>query len=266
MRRVGIPDPYDLIARLARLVAGDSLVGDVRLVTVLVALGGVSVVLVPPDRPSLPVTLALVVAVSVTATMWRRNPLLGVVLAAPFATILASAGAVLPAVAGPGLLLAATADHASPQARRRLIWIGAFGAAIGIEMLSDLDLPESRGNFQSLVLSGVLWAVALYVGTEQRRRREAAEALSASLERERRLAGAEERTRVARDLHDAIGHAVNVIAIQAGAGRLQLDHDPERSRAALRAIESTARDAAQELDGLVGTLRGDEAATAAPFA
>ena len=171
------PDPYDLIARLARLVAGDSLVGDLRLVTVLVALGGISVVLVPPDRPSLPVTLALVVAVSVTATMWRRNPLLGVVLAAPFAAILASAGAVLPAVAGPGLLLAATADHASPQARRRLIWIGAFGAAIGIEMLSDLDLPESRGNFQSLVLSGVLWAAALYVGTEQRRRREAAEAL-----------------------------------------------------------------------------------------
>ncbi len=153
MRRVGIPDPYDLIARLARLVAGDSLVGDVRLVTVLVALGGISVVLVPPDRPSLPVTLALVVAVSVTATMWRRNPLLGVVLAAPFATILASAGAVLPAVAGPGLLLAATADHASPQARRRLIWIGAFGAAIGIEMLSDLDLP---GEPRELPVAGAL--------------------------------------------------------------------------------------------------------------
>ena len=57
MRRVGKPDPYDLIARLARLVAGDSLVGDLRLVTVLVALGGISVVLVPPDRPSLPITL-----------------------------------------------------------------------------------------------------------------------------------------------------------------------------------------------------------------
>ena len=264
MRRVGIPDPYELIARLARLVAGDSLVGDVRLVTVLIALGGISVLLVPPARPSLPVTLALVVAVSLTATLWRRNPLLGVVLAAPFAAILACAGAVLPAVAGPGLLLAATTDHASLQARRRLIWLGAFGAAIGIEMMSELDLPESRGNFQSLVLSGVVWAAALYVGTEQRRRREAAEALRASLEQERRLASAEERTRVARDLHDAIGHAVNVIAIQAGAGRLQLDHDPERSRAALRAIETTARDAAEELDGLVGTLRGDEAATSAP--
>ena len=264
MRRVTIPDPYDLIARLARLVAGDSLAGDVRLVAVLIALGGISVILVPPSRPSLPVTLALVVAVSLAATLWRRSPLLGVVIAAPFAVILASAGAILPAVAGPGLLLAATVDHGSPQARRRLIWIAAFGTAVGIEMLSELDLPEGRGDFQSLGVSCVLWAAALYVGTEQRRRREAAEKLRASLEQERRLASAEERTRVARDLHDSIGHAVNVIAIQAGAGRLQLDHDPERSRAALQAIEATARDAAEELDGLVGTLRGDAPAPTTP--
>ena len=69
---------------------------------------------------------------------------------------------------------------------------------------------------------------------------------------------------MARDLHDSIGHAVNVISIQAGAGRLQLDHDPERSRAALEAIEATARGAAEELDGLVGALRGDEAAPTTP--
>src|SRR3954452_4608424 len=130
------PDPYDLIARLARLVAGDSRVGDVRLVAVLISLGTVSVILVPPERPGIPAMLALVVAVSAMAPLWRRNPLLGVILAAPFAVILASAGAVLPAVAGPGLLLAATADHASARARRRLIWLAAFGAAIGIEMLS----------------------------------------------------------------------------------------------------------------------------------
>jgi signal transduction histidine kinase len=259
-----LPDPYDLIARLARLVAGDSPLGDVRLVAVLFILGTVSVVLVPPERPGMPAILAMVAAVSALAPLWRRNPLLGVVLVAPFAAILASAGAVLPAVAGPGLLLAATADHASSRARRSLIWLTLVGAAVGIELLSDLDLPEGRRDFQSLVLSGLLWAAALYVGTEQRRRRETAEALRSSLEQERRLAGAEERTRVARDLHDSIGHAVNVIAIQAGAGRLQLDHDPERSRAALEAIEATARDAATELDGLVGTLRGDQPAPTTP--
>jgi signal transduction histidine kinase len=264
VRRPLTLDPYELIARLARLVAGDSRSGDIRLFTILVVLGIVSVVLVPPDRPGVAASLALVVAVSVTALQWRRNPLLGVVLAAPFAAILASAGAVLPAVAGPGLLLAATADHASARARRRLIWLAAFGAAMGIEMLSDLDLPGSRGDVQALVLSCVLWTAALYVGTGQRRRREAAEALRASLEQERRLATSEERTRVARDLHDSIGHAVNVIAIQAGAGRLQLDRDPERSRSALEAIESTAREAANELDGLVGTLRGDQPSPTTP--
>src|SRR4051794_38302850 len=106
------PNLYVLIARLARVVAGHSVIGDIRLVAVLVTLGTISVVLVPPERPGMPAMLALVVAVSVVAPLWRRNPLLGVVLAAPFAVILAPAGAVLPAVAGPGVLLAATADHA----------------------------------------------------------------------------------------------------------------------------------------------------------
>jgi signal transduction histidine kinase len=69
----------------------------------------------------------------------------------------------------------------------------------------------------------------------------------------RRLAVAEERARIARDLHDAAGHAVNVIAVQAGAARIR--QDPQRSLAALELIEETARQTAAEIDGIVGTLR-----------
>jgi signal transduction histidine kinase len=72
-------------------------------------------------------------------------------------------------------------------------------------------------------------------------------------ERERRLAVAEERLRIARDLHDAAGHAVNVIAVRAGAARMR--GDPDLSRAALEMIEETARHTAAEIDGIVGTLR-----------
>ena len=59
--------------------------------------------------------------------------------------------------------------------------------------------------------------------------------------------------RIARDLHDAAGHAINVIAVRAGTARLR--RDPERSQAALEAIEELARKTVAEIDQLVGTLR-----------
>jgi signal transduction histidine kinase len=78
-------------------------------------------------------------------------------------------------------------------------------------------------------------------------------------ERERRLAAAEERTRIARDLHDSAGHAINVILVQAGAARLLSRQDPERSQAALETIEEVARETLGEIDQLVRALRDDDA-------
>ena len=76
-------------------------------------------------------------------------------------------------------------------------------------------------------------------------------------ERERRLAAAEERTRIARDLHDSAGHAINVILVQAGAARLLQEQDPTRARAALETIEEVARETLTEIDQLVRVLRED---------
>ena len=76
-------------------------------------------------------------------------------------------------------------------------------------------------------------------------------------ERERRLAAAEERTRIARDLHDSAGHAINVILVQAGAARLLQEQDPTRTRAALETIEDVARETLREIDQLVRVLRED---------
>ena len=63
-----------------------------------------------------------------------------------------------------------------------------------------------------------------------------------------KLAAAEERTRIARDLHDSAGHAINVILVQAGAARLLGDPDPERSQAALETIEEVALETLGEID------------------
>jgi signal transduction histidine kinase len=78
-------------------------------------------------------------------------------------------------------------------------------------------------------------------------------------ERERRLAAAEERTRIARDLHDSAGHAINVILMHAGAGRLQTGKDPDAAREAFGTIEEVARETVSEIDQLVRVLREDAA-------
>ncbi|MFE9205562.1 sensor histidine kinase [Micromonospora sp. NPDC007230] len=84
------------------------------------------------------------------------------------------------------------------------------------------------------------------LGPSQRERIAALEARAA------RLA---ERNRLARELHDSVGHALTVATLQAGAARELLDVDPEFTRRALLAIEETSRRAMDDLDHVLGLLR-----------
>jgi signal transduction histidine kinase len=85
------------------------------------------------------------------------------------------------------------------------------------------------------------------------------EALAERLDRARALearqAAWQERARLARELHDLIGHTVNVMVIQAGAGRRTLASDRGLAERAFQTIESTGREALEELDRLLGILR-----------
>ncbi|MFJ1738216.1 sensor histidine kinase [Streptomyces microflavus] len=74
---------------------------------------------------------------------------------------------------------------------------------------------------------------------------------------ERRAADLAVRNRLARELHDSVGHALSAVTLQAGAARRVLDHDPEFVRRALTAIEETTRRTVGELDSVVGLLRRD---------
>ncbi|MBA0052039.1 histidine kinase [Streptomyces sp. AJS327] len=76
---------------------------------------------------------------------------------------------------------------------------------------------------------------------------------------ERRAAELARRNRLARELHDSVGHALSAVSLQAGAARRLLDSDPDFVREALTAIESTSRSAVGELDAVLGVLRGDAA-------
>ena len=82
-----------------------------------------------------------------------------------------------------------------------------------------------------------------------------AERIAAVEQRERLLA---ERNRLARDLHDSVGHALTAATLQAGAARAVFDSDPEFARRALAAIEEVGRTAMDDLDHVLGVLRSPE--------
>lgn len=84
---------------------------------------------------------------------------------------------------------------------------------------------------------------------------------------EQRAADLAVRNRLARELHDSVGHALSAVTLQASAARRVLDRDPEFVREALAAIEETTRRTVGELDAVLGVLReggGDQASPTAP--
>jgi signal transduction histidine kinase len=99
------------------------------------------------------------------------------------------------------------------------------------------------------------WAVGRIAGTRLA-------AAVAARERARR-AVAEERARIARELHDVVAHAVGVIVVQAGAAEQVLDKDPAAAREALADIRRTGKDALVDLRRMLGLLRADEDTAAA---
>ncbi|MBQ1074686.1 two-component sensor histidine kinase [Micromonospora sp. C31] len=88
-----------------------------------------------------------------------------------------------------------------------------------------------------------------------------AERIAALEARTTRLA---ERNRLARELHDSVGHALTVATLQAGAARELLDRDPEFVRRALGAIEEAGRRAMDDLDHVLGLLREPDGRPVAP--
>ena len=98
---------------------------------------------------------------------------------------------------------------------------------------------------------GVVWALGRWV----RQRRQHAAALEADREARALEAVAEERARIAREMHDAVAHGVSVMVLQAGAAEHVLATSPERARESLRTIQDTGREAIVELHRMLGLLR-----------
>ena len=115
------------------------------------------------------------------------------------------------------------------------------------------------------VIFGIAWAIGFGLGHKLREAdaaKERADTARASREEEARAAVAEERARIARELHDVVGHSVSVMTVQAAGVRRLLKPEQEREREALQIVEQTGREALAEMRRLVGVLRRPEEAPA----
>jgi signal transduction histidine kinase len=198
------------------------------------------------------------------ALWWRRSrPVSVLAVCVPAYAVNA---VVVPGVAPWTGWLALYAAGAYGGQAARAWYAAAAGAAALVAVFAAIALlyPKTAGELALLI---AVTAVAALAGTVVRSRRAQLDALrdrAGALERERvsaeARAAAEERLRIARDVHDLVGHGLSAIAVQSGTARLALDAGRiETARTALAAVESASRATLAEMRQLLGMLRAGEA-------
>jgi signal transduction histidine kinase len=221
----------------------------------------------PPPELGLPGVL-LALGATLPLLVWRRSPPAVFVATGSASVALAAFGYPVDLALGPAAalyLLAAGRGRTDPwTGRTTAVAVGLFVAYLLAAGLAHRGFPSGELLHTGLVATG-----AWFAGERTRLRRDElaalhdrARAAERDAERERLLAVAEERARIARDLHDSAGHAISLITVRAGAARLRAD--PDRAHAALATIEELARRTVEEIDRLVGSLRDDDGRTRTP--
>jgi signal transduction histidine kinase len=204
---------------------------------------------------------ALVLAVALPM-LWRRRfawPVFAITLAASLGLV--ALGYAVHAPLGPAVAmytLAARPDRGRP-------WPMVGAAVLSYAALANVETLALGGlSVEQYVFGAALWVGAWLLGDRRRVARQRAEEQRVRQEREQRLTIAEERTRIARELHDSAGHAINTILVEAGAARVLRERDPQRSAEAVETIEELARETMDDIDRIVGVLRDDGPAELAP--
>jgi signal transduction histidine kinase len=143
------------------------------------------------------------------------------------------------------------------------------GLAFGVGVVAIVAHNDPKGGVGNFVFVSIVFSIAWLIGFlvsrtfhEAERARE--RAARAEREREERalLAVSDERARIARELHDVVGHSVSVMTVQASAARRLLRPQQEKEREALLVVEKTGREAMAEMRRMVGVLRRPEEAPA----
>jgi signal transduction histidine kinase len=147
---------------------------------------------------------------------------------------------------------------ANREERRRALLGLAAVVGLGVAWLAFDPvtlLPIQYAQGTAWLSPGIIaWLLGAYLRT----RRLYAEGLAREREERSLTAVAEERNRIARELHDVVGHSVSVMTVQASAVRRLMRPDQEKERAALETVEAAGREALAEMRRMVGVLRAGD--------
>jgi len=253
--------------RLRQFDAAHRWVADAAVVAVLVAMFGVPQFAphdkAPGDLASLfatppPAVVVLLEAGLLLPLFWRRRaPALAFHAVAAVFVLQWSLGFLLRTDVAVLVALYSLVLHGT---LRRLPWSGiALAGALGVVAwrlspavsVSDILLGLAIGTTAAVALGFAVRVRRAQVATLRER------AVQLEIERDQRtqLAAATERTRVAREMHDIVGHSLSVIITLADGGAYAADTAPERGKEALHLIGDTGRGALAELRRALGLLR-----------
>jgi signal transduction histidine kinase len=148
--------------------------------------------------------------------------------------------------------MVALVELAARGDRRRSLWMSLV--VVPCVLVSVVPFADSTSELLGIfVRNVVLCWLAIAVGDVDRSRR-------AAIGEEARRRLADERLRIAREVHDVVAHTMVAINVQAGVAAHLVDRDPAQARSALRAIKATSGEALSDLRATLGVLRGAAAA------
>jgi signal transduction histidine kinase len=215
-----------------------------------------------------PVAVGLMIVAASSLWWWRSQPLVSLVVASGIVVVNAACGFTVGVVQYP-VWIALFSVFARSTRRSRVIALGVVVAAV----VGYLVLDRGPVDGDSTLGIAVTLSVAVLFGEMTRNRWALADSEREALLIRAREESAvmertvlQERTRLARELHDALGHAVNVMVMQAGVGRVVFDEQPGFARKALENVETVGRDALRELDAVLRVLRPSDDEPREPMA
>jgi signal transduction histidine kinase len=195
-----------------------------------------------------PVLALLDFAVASAALYWRRRAPLAV-LGVALTTWAVTIGSGYADVGGVAIIALYSAGRYATRDRWGYLGVAAAIAVVVIDGLTD------SAPWGEILFGAVVMELAWYVGHRLRLRSERAAQLLGEQAAEARRIVTEERTRIARELHDVVAHRVSLMTVQAGAAKAVAAQDPEGARQAMGAVEEAGRQALDELRHLLGVLR-----------
>jgi signal transduction histidine kinase len=226
-------------------------VRDLVLAALFLAIAIASVVAGEPDEGPLAVTLPAAVLMAGSLAWLTTSPIVSVILViagSAFQSLLATSPGSLWSLVIMILVMYALAAH----------YREGIAAIAGVCLVGALLIEERIDNGPDYVFIVVLFGGTWLLGRASRVWRGRVSRANREQAARAQLAVADERLRIARELHDTVAHSLTVVAVQAQAADAALDHDPQLAHEPLRTITLTAQQSLHEIRQVLGQLRGTE--------